>query len=494
MEKERMDEAVAAAEGLYAQGRPREALEALAKILESEPGHARALAGLGAVCHSLGRFDEAAGAFGRLLEIDPGNSEAGKNLVLTLLSASKLERARGVLEVMLARNQNDHVLWNLLGGLEKSAGRPEAAVAHFRRSLLLNPDQPDLRKLLESRGTPVPGSSSSASAASAPARRAKTDNRLTIACPPERDDEVSLLAARLHPKLSVTKVVNLKVQAYFDAVRKGGAVWLEGTGHASVALTRERLLLDGRRVLLRLSRGEILERGYRLLDLSVVTDLVVESLALQNQLIGDAPALRPGARIYVLPRPLDLTRHGLRKTSPGGKNIACPGPHDVWSGLLAALEAFRVVHDHDPGARLHVSGPFSTPVWELAAAHFVLNAGLAESVRMTPRAVELPAFLAGKDYCLSCPLVAGDAQTLAAVSTGLAPLLKDAPGFEELFPKEWLWLTPAQLLERYDSPPDPRVVGDFLASKHDPDRVAASYLEIFSPRVILSPVVPSSPR
>ncbi|MDR1308677.1 MAG: tetratricopeptide repeat protein [Deltaproteobacteria bacterium] len=466
-----MENLVARAEEAFREGRAQEALALFAQVLEIDPGQGRALMGLGAICHGQGRFAEAQGAFGRLLELEPGNMEAMRNLALSLVSAAEYDRARPLLEKLLAENQNDARLWALLARLEKAAGRPKAALEHARRSLLIEPGQPELEAFV-----------SAASATPAPAQAAagKAERRLFVACPPERDEEVSLVLSRLQGALDVAKVVSLKIPPYLDGASRGGPVWLEGTGQATAALLRERGLLDGRRVLLRLGPDEILSGLPAGLDLSKVSDLVVESLFARDMVLARRPALRPGARLHVVPRAVDLARFKARPDGPLGARIALPGPHGPYSGLIEALSAFQGLKALRPEAELHLSGPFLSPVLEQALAHFVLKSGLAESVFLLQKPPDPRAFLLDKDFILHCPVAAGAHGPAEALHLGLRPLIREAPGQAELFPPEWLWLSPAQLAERLASPPDPGEGRRLVATRHDPDRVARALLALLA--------------
>ncbi|MDR0354937.1 MAG: tetratricopeptide repeat protein, partial [Deltaproteobacteria bacterium] len=456
------------AEEAFKAGHPQEAMTILARVLEREPRHPRALKSLGIVLLSQSRFEEAVGAFESVLQIEPDDGEAIKNLAIAFISGGQYEKARPFLEKLLAVNQNDWSVWNLLIRLEKALGNMKAAMGQARRSLLLNPDQPEIKAFLEQceRAEPV--------------EVKKAETRLMVASLLQRDEEANLILNHLKQDFEIKKVSGASVEPYLTAAKKGGTVWLDGVDKPTEALTREPGLLNRRRVILRLSREEILEKRYVALDLTSVTDIVAENLFLRDHFINSVPKLKPGSKIHVIPRAVDLNRYKARSEDKQGCKIAAPGPHGQWSSLTETLEAFRFLKKSRPEAQLHLSGPLPAPVWETVIAHFVVKAQIAESVFLDLRQTELSSWLADKDYYLWCPIVAGSAQPFEAVHMGLKPLLRDAPGMEELFPKEWLWHSPEELAEKFEGGLSRQALGDFIASRHAPEVVAEHYRQLLS--------------
>jgi tetratricopeptide (TPR) repeat protein len=461
------------AEDAFRKGRTDEALELLNGVLEKAPDNRRALMSLGTIRHSQGRLDEAAEAFGRLTALEPDNQEALKNLALTHLTAKDNDRARTCLEKLVALNQSDHVLWGMLARLETAAGRTEAALEHARRSLLLNHDQPELRAFVS---RPPEGASEGAPG---PVKKPPAERRLIVACPPDRDREISLVVSRLAPALEATKAVSLKVQPYLQAAAKRGMVWLEGLGQVTRALLVEPGLLADRRVLLDLKAEEVLAGLADPPDLSLVSDVVVESVFSRDRLVAARPALKPGTRLHVVPRPIDTETFKFRP-SPGGAKIAAPGPHGPLSGLMDVLSAFRDLKARRDQASLHISGPVADPLLELAMGHFVMRSGLKDSVYYQKTPADLHTFLADKDYVLCCPLAAGLPGAAEAVLLGLKPLLKDVPGHSELISPDHLWHTSEELLRLFDEPPDALEASRLAEARHDPARVAKSFLRILT--------------
>jgi Flp pilus assembly protein TadD len=349
--------AVVKAEEAYQAGRPQEALTLLARVLAQDPNHARALRSLGVVCHARGLTAEARSAYERLLNLEPGDQAIRKNLALLLFSLGELEPARAELEKLLALNQNEASLWLLLARLENAAGRTSAAVERAQRALLLQPGLTEAQNFLEQ----LEKAQSAPPAQSVSARPA--DRRLQLCCSPGREGEAALMAPFLSAVLEVSLAVSLKPAAYLEAVGKGGVVWLEGTGEGPSLAAKEPGLLDGRRVLLRLDKDEVLSGSWRAMNLERVTDVVFESLFLRDTFTGQKPPLKSGTRLHVVRRAVDLSRRPPRPPRPAAAEEG---------GRIASASALTSAQILAP-----MSAPTSAQASEPAAAEAAQTSGQA---------------------------------------------------------------------------------------------------------------------
>jgi hypothetical protein len=300
-----------------------------------------------------------------------------------------------------------------------------------------------------------------------------------VACPPEREYELTLLLSRFKFTLEVNKVVSLKVLPYLQALSKGGLVWLEGLGQITKSLLDEPGLLDNRRVFLRLNFDDIISGLITSLQLTKVTDIIIESIFHRDQLVLFRPNFKAGTKIHILPRPIDLTRFRERP-DPGGSKIAVIGTNGHFSGLLEAFSAYRDLKAEKNESLLYFLGPIKNSFLETALTHFVNSNSLSGSIYIQDKVTDLATFLADKDYFLSCPLAVGAPGPAEAILMGLKPLLKDVPGMAELYPPEWLWRNTRQLVERFDHPPDHEKAYKLVISRHDPEWLYKYYLSVLT--------------
>lgn len=124
--------------------------------LESDPGDADALQGLGFVLHSLGRLDEAVDHYRRALESRPGQALTHYNLALALESRGDVQEAVRHYRETIRRQPGHADAHNNLGRALLGLGRSAEAERHWRRALEADPRHAlahnNLGNLLRTRG------------------------------------------------------------------------------------------------------------------------------------------------------------------------------------------------------------------------------------------------------------------------------------------------------------------------------------------------------
>jgi arylsulfatase A-like enzyme/Flp pilus assembly protein TadD len=126
-------------------GRPQEAVDLLADLLETPEADLDALNVLGIALAGSGQPEKALRCFDRILERDPRDARALLNAATVHLQLGAEARARPLLEQALEADPSMAEGWNTLGVLEARTGRHEAAVAHWQRTVELDPGQLDAR-------------------------------------------------------------------------------------------------------------------------------------------------------------------------------------------------------------------------------------------------------------------------------------------------------------------------------------------------------------
>ncbi|MBF0179596.1 MAG: FkbM family methyltransferase [Magnetococcales bacterium] len=118
------------------QGRDAEAVDALARALDSLPGDGELQNNLGYSMQKLGRFDEAEACYRRAVGLQPGEVNAWLNLGFVLLRQGRLDEAGAVYRQALGSCPDVSDLYYNLGMVSS----PDEALAAFRDAVRLQPD------------------------------------------------------------------------------------------------------------------------------------------------------------------------------------------------------------------------------------------------------------------------------------------------------------------------------------------------------------------
>jgi Flp pilus assembly protein TadD len=129
------------AHNLLKAGRPRAALEVLARHKESKDASTQLT--LGEILATLGDGAEAERLFRRVLAGDPGDPDAIKDMGILLLARGRGAEARGWLEKAVEVDPAQSEAWNGLGVALAQSGERAAAVAAWRRAVEADAALPD---------------------------------------------------------------------------------------------------------------------------------------------------------------------------------------------------------------------------------------------------------------------------------------------------------------------------------------------------------------
>jgi Flp pilus assembly protein TadD len=130
------------------------------KGLEVAPDLVGCMANLGGLYLQQGRATEAVAILQSALEKEPRNLEARTNLIVGLGLEHDLAGARAQVDAAEKLGQKAPQFHNALGYALYVNGRPDEALETLRKSLAMDPQQPDARRLMQEieSGAPAPGS------------------------------------------------------------------------------------------------------------------------------------------------------------------------------------------------------------------------------------------------------------------------------------------------------------------------------------------------
>jgi len=117
--------------------------------LERDPLDAVALFVHGKLLLKEGRRDEAEEAFRDSLAANPSEAAVQMQLADILIEQKRAREAESILAKGVVQEPDNPWLHFALGRAQAASGQDEKAAQSFRRSLELNPAQPELRRLLE---------------------------------------------------------------------------------------------------------------------------------------------------------------------------------------------------------------------------------------------------------------------------------------------------------------------------------------------------------
>jgi Flp pilus assembly protein TadD len=128
---------------LLDQGRIEEAIWHSSEAVRIKPDSADALNALGVALREAGRVDEAVVYYKKAIEIDPRAYEANANLGFVLASRGKFAEAIEYYEIAMKTMETPRIHRNYAWALF-NLGRFEQAIAEYRKTLLLMPNDPNV--------------------------------------------------------------------------------------------------------------------------------------------------------------------------------------------------------------------------------------------------------------------------------------------------------------------------------------------------------------
>jgi tetratricopeptide (TPR) repeat protein len=132
-----------------ARGDPRGAERYFREALRENPENLETLSNLGSLLTDLERGDEAVQVLERALRVEPRHWQSRVNLIVALGKGGRLEEARRVYGEGEAAERERPEMLNALAYACYLNGDAAAARVHVRRSLALDPEQPEAQRLLE---------------------------------------------------------------------------------------------------------------------------------------------------------------------------------------------------------------------------------------------------------------------------------------------------------------------------------------------------------
>ena len=470
-----MDAKFKEAESLFSQGKIKEAEDILAPLLETGESGAKAANYLGIIRQSQGRAEEAGTLFQRALDLSPEDQEIRGNLAFNLVGRGQWADAREQLQKLVAVNQNEAKLWTLLAKAEQGLGNIRAALEFLDKSLLINPDQPELR----------PARDKLARDEKMAVQAGKTDGvrpSVLMCCQKGMDGFANSLCDALEKDAIVKRVAADNFGALPWPIKSAANVWLEWGSEMTIAATKEPgLLADKKKVIVRLHSFEILSNQAAEINYDAVSDVIFVSHYMRRLFNRRFPGRLKRVRTHVIHNGIDLKRFPFIPNK-GRIKIAFVGKLDPKKDPMLMLHAFSFLRHRHPELELHVAGAPDTNRFYLSMPDFLNKNGLSQDVaHFYGHVKDIPNWLADKDFILcTSPFESQGVGLLEAMHRGLRPLIYSFPGAEELYPAACLWRNLDELERLLFEGPEPEECRDFVAEKYSMSRQAASFLKVLA--------------
>ncbi|MDR1315197.1 MAG: tetratricopeptide repeat protein [Deltaproteobacteria bacterium] len=470
---------VGLAEAVFLGGRTQDAVSLLFQALNRDPRNGGAHSALGVMLHSLGQPESAKRCFEAALECREDDADSRRNLALAHLSLKEYPSARDQLERLLVKYPNEPRYWAALSAVE-DAIEMGAPGSPSRRSVFLRPGG----------GETLPGHGGSPDEGPLDPDRIMQEDMIRRCTDRDRKTvsvfltvasghEIDVLAGGLAAYFDLRRVMSFKYDVYREAALDSDIVWIEGLADGNVYFLKERELLAGKKVALRLSREDILAGAARKVSFARADAIFFESFCLRDLFLAGNPEVTNVASLCVIQKALDtknysyIPRHGDRR-------VAAVIPERFESSeFLMLMEAFLALKAVRPESELHLSVGLRNMQHELSLQQFINENGCGYGVFFHGHGEGLKAFLNSCHYYLSAESYAGGAGGLEALMLGLKPMIRSSPGAAELYPDSCLWRNLGELASLYDNPPDTVKISSVLKDIHRPSAVAPQYVRSF---------------
>ena len=123
------------------------------KALQLKPHFTDAMNNLGVVYHKLGNLDQAVRLYKKVVAIDSNYALESENKILSVIyffSQGNIQEALEKLNILVEKNPNDALLFNMLGGCLASIGQTEMAIANYQKALEFEPEYAIPKHMLNS--------------------------------------------------------------------------------------------------------------------------------------------------------------------------------------------------------------------------------------------------------------------------------------------------------------------------------------------------------
>ncbi|HEY9842885.1 MAG: glycosyltransferase family 4 protein [Candidatus Sericytochromatia bacterium] len=199
---------------------------------------------------------------------------------------------------------------------------------------------------------------------------------------------------------------------------------------------------------------------------SAIDEVIFVARHLIELACRDSDSLRRHPRLHHIPNGLDPGRFAYQERT-AGPNLAFVGQLSHKKGLMLLMQAFKLLSGQNPELVLHLAGEARELRYLLYLEQFLRLNGLQERVKYHGWVEDIPAWLADKNYLISCsPFESQGMAVMEAMLTGIKPLIHPFVGAADIYPDAWLWNDLSQLADLFNGPYQSQQYHDFVKSRY----------------------------
>ncbi|MCH8285348.1 glycosyltransferase [candidate division KSB1 bacterium] len=407
--------------------KPKDALAKFRVVIEEEPGCHEAYFQTALACRYLGMIEEAFAVISEANKLDPGNNDY---LELTGILCNRLKDYRAAYEHLSAigvDNIETSETLNILARCAEHTLDSETQLYALKKSLILQPDQQEVKEKLET--LRIGGDSPS------------HNGRKKIAVFTSNDYFLRDIISRLKEKYEVRQFKGSSLSELSSLMRWSDLSWFEWCDNLAVQASK---LPKYSKTICRLHRYEIFTDMPGMVNWKNIDHLVCV-LDIFGELAKEK--LKLDIPVSIIRNGVNFSKYVLPTDKKYGKKVAYVGYLKKSKGPELLLQCFKKIYDYDPEYSFHIAGKHVDQEVEIYCDHMIKE--MVIPVSYEGWVEDIPSWFEDKDYIICSSISESFMYAIVeGIACGLMPLVHNWPGSDQIYPKESIFLTTDECLER----------------------------------------------
>jgi glycosyltransferase involved in cell wall biosynthesis len=392
-----------------------------------------------------GEYEAAAALFDALLEECPDDADLLNDTALAHVRNDNLAQAENLLRRALeGKPVHEAAFFNLIDVL-RDAGRISDAQEVFEKYADHIPESNDKVRYRKRFGTPL---------------------RVAFVCGPDRKfvTDIEREMRKRHQVRTAYFEETFDLREIQDVMDWADVTWFEWA--YKILMRASNHLEKTCRVVARMHRWEVFQDTLHTINWPFVDTLIPTTDHIARVVRDKCPAIDDLTEIKVISSTVDLSQFQFRERE-AGFNLAFVGYLNYRKNPSLLLQCLHALVQEDDRYHLHIAGTFQQPELRLYFENMLHVLNLCDHVTLHGWVDDVTHWLDDKDYLILPTIHEGNPYSvLEAAAKGIRPLIHSFPGSAELYPKNWIFATAQELVQRIISDPyEPKSYRDHVASR-----------------------------